>query len=463
LHKAPPASRSDDGSAGDLDAGAQPPSDALPVDAAKAQYQQAEQRAIRVAIDFLKKHQENASDEQTNDRPALRGKLRPVVEESFDARQRLQQAELKELRRRLTEIEQAIETREKNKDVIVNSRIDELLHAPAKSGSLTLPGSPGGPVTAPPGGPPPGTVANVRYVQDTVVENGRLIPITREITEYVKIQGATVPQPEDADDEPSAARPRTTFDASTGGAQGAGFAIGELDLDTRERLAQLDVQTAEEELEAATTDVRGLGKLFEKGAASHSALAERKKEQRQAEYQFERAKLKLEGLAGQRAELEAAAEAAVAEMQGEREKAAAAVASAEANYAAAKAQMQKIAADVESASSNRNFRNKAYDRMRKFFETKSIDAQTLDEAEERLHAANAAVAGAESAVATGKANVERSKSAIDEARAAMNVAELRLSAAQARRDRLIQRRASGKSESQPSEPVPTQPEVKASK
>ncbi|HEV7223699.1 MAG TPA: hypothetical protein VGN42_13410, partial [Pirellulales bacterium] len=56
---------------------AQDPPEAPALDKAQEQYQKAEQRAIDAAIGFLKKHQENASDEQTNDRPALRGKLRP--------------------------------------------------------------------------------------------------------------------------------------------------------------------------------------------------------------------------------------------------------------------------------------------------------------------------------------------------------------------------------------------------
>ncbi|HEV7223737.1 MAG TPA: hypothetical protein VGN42_13600 [Pirellulales bacterium] len=437
LHKAPPASRSDDGSAGDLDAGAQPPSDALPLDAAQEQYQKAEQRAIDVAIGFLKKHQQSASDAPANDRQTLRDKLRPVVEESFDARQRLQQAELKDLRRRLAEIEQAIEAREKNKDVIVNSRVDALLQGPAKSDSLPLSGSSESPVTAPPGGPPPGTVARVRYVQETVEENGRQIPIVRGITEYVKIQGATVPQPEDAGDEPSAAPRRTTSDASTGEARGPASAVGEFDLDTRERLARLDVQTAEAESEAATADVRLLQQMFEQGAASQSALADRKKEQRQAEYQFKRAKLKLEGLAGQRAEFEAAAEAAVAEARAEVEREGAKVRVAEANATAAMAQKQQREADVGAAAASHEFQQKKYDRMRKLATVeKAVDFRVVDNEQEKLLVAEATLVGAKSAVATAEANVTQAKSAVEEAQAAMNVAKLRLQAAEVRPNRL---------------------------
>lgn len=424
-------------------AGAQDPPEA-PVDAAKKRYEASYQRAI----DFLIEHQGQKleSDGQAADRQSPRDKLRPLVEETFEARQRLQQAELKELRRRLAEIEQAIETREKNRDVIVNSRVDELLHAPAKSGSLPLPGSPESPAAAIP--PPPGTAARVRYIQETVEENGELITRRKPLNEY-----ETVPWPEDLDDQPPAA---------TGEGRSPASAVGEFDLDTRERLARLDVQMAEAESEAATADVRLLQQMFERGAASQSALAERKKEQRQAEYQFKRAKLKLEGLAARRVDLEAAAEAAVAEMQGERQKAAATVASAEANLAATSAQQEKMGADIEAAKANYAFREKNYARMQKLFEVKSIEAQVLDEAEEQRAAAKAALHGANSAVATAKANVEQAKSAIEEAQAAFNVAELRLKAAQARHDRLLQRPAPEKPAPQGSNPNPSQTQDKAS-
>src|SRR6185437_941146 len=119
--------------------------------------------------------------------------------------------------------------------------------------------------------------------------------------------------------------------------------------------------------------------MFKQGAASQIALAERKKERRQAEYQFKRAKLQLEGLAGQRAELEAAAEAAVDEARAEVEREGAKVRVAEANVAAFTAKMQTMEADITAAKGTLAFCEKKYVRMQKLFEVKSIDAQLLDE------------------------------------------------------------------------------------
>ncbi|HXT58460.1 MAG TPA: hypothetical protein VN699_07490 [Pirellulales bacterium] len=390
LSDAPPADRSGGAFADDLDAGAQPASGALPVDAAKEQYQKAVRHASDVLTGLLIQHSKDAPGDQANDRRALRDKLRPLVEETFDSRQRLQQAELKELRRRLAEIEQAIQEREKNKEVIVNSRVDELLDS--NSAETGIPNF------------------DVRN-NETGQPVGKL--------------------------SPSRAPSRQVSEKAIDERNDATSADGEFDFDTRERLAQLDVQAAQEECSAAERDLLRLEELFKKGAARESDIQSKEKELRRAKRELQRAEFMLEGLSGRRAELSAAAEADVAEAEAEVARAAAKVDVAKATAEAAKAQTQKVEADIEAAKANYAFRQKTHDRMQKLFETKSIDSQTLDEAEKQFATAKAAFDGARSTLATSKANIMQANSAIAEAQAEKNVAEQRLRAAQLHFDRFI--------------------------
>jgi len=445
-----------------------------PLDAAKKQYQEASQRATRVALDFLQQATQQSPGPQANDRQAIRDKLRPLVEQSFDARQRLQQAELNELRARLAEIEQAIAQREQRKDAIVDSRIDELLNpsaeragagfvyetvvkdgkeiviarwvgpgnnpaaapvpAPAPAGRVPQPGTALSP--PPPVDLPPGTELRVREVQEVVVENGERKPVTRRFYETVRTGQSAAPQDNGESSDESLGPPRKSDEHSTGD-QAAASADGGFDLRTRERLAQLDLEAAEEDRQAAEQDLALCQQLYEKGATSLTAIREKEKELRQAKRALKRAKAMLEVLALERTELQAAAEADVAEAQTEVEREAAKVRVAEANVDAAMAQRVQLEANVEGATSSLSFQRKVFDRLNQLARVeKAVDMRSVDEKEEKLREAQATLSRAQAAVITGKANVEKAKSAAEEARAAMQVAEARLHAAQARRERL---------------------------
>jgi multidrug efflux pump subunit AcrA (membrane-fusion protein) len=58
---------------------------------------------------------------------ALKAKLKSEVETAFQERQKSQSAELEQLRNRLTQIEQTISDREKNREAIINHRVEELI------------------------------------------------------------------------------------------------------------------------------------------------------------------------------------------------------------------------------------------------------------------------------------------------------------------------------------------------
>src|SRR5215469_3656421 len=92
----------------------------VPLDAAKEEYLRAVQRAADAFREYRDKGQAVEPQE-------LRGKIRPLVEESFEARQRLQKAEVEAIGRRLADIEQSIDNREKNKEAIINARIEDVL------------------------------------------------------------------------------------------------------------------------------------------------------------------------------------------------------------------------------------------------------------------------------------------------------------------------------------------------
>jgi uncharacterized protein (TIGR03067 family) len=62
----------------------------------------------------------------------LRAKLVKSVEEAFNERQKSQSAELEQLRKRLNQIETAISTREKNREAIINRRVEELINPDLK-------------------------------------------------------------------------------------------------------------------------------------------------------------------------------------------------------------------------------------------------------------------------------------------------------------------------------------------
>jgi len=88
-------------------------------------YNQLEQRAARLA----EQHRDLRlkATRTPGDAEALKGQLTDVVNEAFEARQRLQRAELSQLRQRLAGIEQQIATRDRIKDEIVDRRVEELL------------------------------------------------------------------------------------------------------------------------------------------------------------------------------------------------------------------------------------------------------------------------------------------------------------------------------------------------
>src|SRR5690606_10857873 len=58
----------------------------------------------------------------------VRTELAKAVEAAFEKRQQAQMAELDELRKRLNEIEAAISKREKNREAIINRRVEELIN-----------------------------------------------------------------------------------------------------------------------------------------------------------------------------------------------------------------------------------------------------------------------------------------------------------------------------------------------
>lgn len=114
--------------------GAQPPSGGLSVEIVREQYQQQEELVTNALNDALKTGRGAGPEE----RQALRDKLRLAVEGSFSVRQVLQQAELENLRRRLDELEQARQDREKHKAAIIDARVDELLSGQPAEGTVRI-------------------------------------------------------------------------------------------------------------------------------------------------------------------------------------------------------------------------------------------------------------------------------------------------------------------------------------
>ncbi len=448
---------------------AQEPSIQLPIDSAHDKYRNAEQQAINAAVEFLKRRSKAGSGAQGDNQQTFRNKLRQLVEESFDARQRLRQAELKELRRRLAEIEQAVAQREKHKDAIVDLRVDKLMNM--KRSAL-----PGAPARWPPSlsnqGPqetvpdansplPAGSETRVvRYVQEQVEINGEVKTVTRPVIEYQRIPGASVPpyRPslEDSSPEPRGA----TKDEANSEARRS--AEDSFDFNTREQLAQLELESAETEHAAVEKELDRVRKLHKQRAIEESVLGDKEREHRQAEFQLRRAKLNLEGLARQRAELQAAADAEVAEAEEEVKRATSHVTIAEANAAAARGQLKQMEAEAEEAESNLSFCTKVYERLKDLaLVQKAVDMKLVDEKEGKMLAAQAALRTAQAALPAGKARVEQADASIQEARAALHITELRLKAAQARRGRLKPGDAPDTVEAGPSESVPAKPEDKS--
>ena len=455
---------------------AQTPSGGSSIGDARKQYDEAELSARSLVSSIL----DGDLETPVADKAALREKLRPLVEESFKARQQLQQAELEELRRRLGEIERTIEEREKHKEAIVNSRIDALLAAP----TATLRNQPAGENAAPnnkparifnqraydewtnprsipnqisPGSPeaalpklPPGMEARVRNIQENVEVNGVTTTITRPVIEYVQIERPKGGQSEDVAMEPYAPASRKADGNSFGEAKNPGSLENAADLDTRERLALLDLQPAQDKVDDAEKALSHSRKLQDKGYASELEVSSREKDLRHAAIELRRAKVRLEGLAAQRIELQTAAESALAETEAEVERATAKVKVAEANVAAAEAKKAQLDADVDGAKSNRAFQAKRFDRLKSLAREKAIDSTLVDEAEEKLHAAEAALSSAQAVAAHGGADIDQAKAALIEVRAELNIAEARRRAAQARRDRLT--RQTPQSEADPLKP-----------
>ena len=447
-----------------------------PLDAAKKQYQEAAQRASSLAVDLLKRANQQSPDAEAADRQAIRDKLRPLVEQSFDARQRLQQAELNELRGRLAEIERSLAQREQRKGAIVDSRIDELLNpsagraesgfvyeevvkdgkripiarwigpgnnpaAPAVSAPTPVnggshPGTALSPTPAPLANLPPGTELRVRYVQEEqVLPNGERKMVRIPVYETAEIRQSAAPLDNGASSDATIEPRRQSDDRSTRDKAAAAAAEG-FDLETRERLAQLDVEQAQAERPAASEELDRLRKLYEKGAAPESAVLTASKRAVDADYALKRAKLKLEGLARERQTQQFAAEAEILRAKVEIKRAEAKYDAAKATAAAADAEVQKLESDVEAAKANHEFRQKVYKRLQELAGQGTVDVRLLDEKEEQSEAARAALAAAEAALQKGSASVWQAKAGVEEAVADHDLARELLRAAQARHERL---------------------------
>lgn len=452
------------------EAGAQPPSGGISIGAAQKIFDEADSRAADLAKSILDAQDDSAA----GDRQSLRERLRPVVEESFNARQQLQHAKLEQLRRRFAEIEQAIQEREENKEAIIKSRIEELLLGKImdrrKEGALGY--SPDGVKNFPPGpenrqpsivpqpGPPenlpPGTEVRERYVDKQVEVNGELRTFKVPVYEAVKTRQPNA-APHDGDANDGFVAPPRKSDAPSMTNHGVASAPGAFDFVARERLAQIDMEEAEEKRAAAEQDFARLRQLYERGAAPERAFHEGEKELQQAERALKRARATLEALALERTELAAAADADVAEAEAEVKRAEAKVEGAKASVDAALAEINRLEAEVESAKSNCDFRDKALKRLQKLVSEKAVDVTLLDEKEEQRGAARAALAAAEASLRNGSALAVRAKAAVSEAEQDLNVAKARLRAAQARRERLMHRAATDPVGAHPAPSADSQP------
>lgn len=378
---------------------------------AKRQFLQAEERAGAVIRDSAVDDFLDSSDE---DRQSLRDKLRPVLEESFDARQRLQRAELAALRRRLTEIEQAIAARETSKAAIVSARLDSLLLS-MNGTQETIQYVQGGEIKTktirvPASGqlPNSGSAGNVFYpaTSPTAPSGGRYPPGNQQSLEVAEVS------PKEQN--------RTGSDV-------------QFDIETREQLAQIDLQEAREECDAAEKQLQLARQLHESARGSYSEVAARENDLRRAKAELDRAKVKLEGLARQR---ESVAKAAVADAEGQWNMAVGIVRAKEGNHDGATARLQKAEASLQAAAAKRDYELKQYQRLQELVASKVVDANVVEEHKAKLASAEAAAAEATSDLKVAKAYFNDTARQLAEARAAVPVAEAKLREAEAEHDRL---------------------------
>lgn len=406
----------------------QTPSNAKnPLAEARQRFLDVESRVGFVLRDSVVEGFLNPSDASTDQRQAMRDKLRPVLEESFDARQRLQHAELEALRRRLAEIEQAIAAREKSKAAIVDARLESLF--------LSMNGTA---ATAP--GAYTYEVREEQYSENGQLKKRQVPVVVRRTTRVPGGQlpeegrsGVVLPPSLPASGEP----PREIPEAGTK-EQNETASEAQFDFETRERLAQIDLLEAEEQYDAEEKQLKQARRLHETGAMSESGLATFEKNLRRARADRDRAKVKVEGLARLR---EAAAKAAVAEAEGERDMAVGIVRAKENNQVGAQASLQKAEADLKAATAKRDHHSKDYQRVQNLADTGAADASLVEDRKDKLAGAEAEWAAARSAVNAAKAYVKDTEAQLEEARTAVPVAEAKLREAQTQLDRLLRRSA----------------------
>lgn len=400
---------------------AQSPSSGPSVEAAKQSIDEIDQRLGKAISTFFAKHPLNSAEK----RDALREELRPLVDEAFNARQRLQEAELDALRRRLAEIEQAIQTREKNRAIIINARLDELVTGRSVSGQ------------------------RAGYLERRITVDGKEAIVPVPIYAVPRpTSPALTPTPAPVSTQDPNAR-TATADAQppvrAGGqrrmdARGeqAEVPFADYDIETRERLAQIDVTAAEEDLAGAEKGFQRTRALSEQGSISAQALTSSEKELRHAKAELERAKAKRNGLARQRTELEEAATAAVADAQAQRNQADAKLAETEAALATGEAQHEERLAAVEAIRAKIAQTQERYTRLHELDKEGAVSARQLREQEAAIENGKADLATAVGSVKTAEAVVAGLKPAIDAAKAELQRADRRVEAAQARLTRLKQ-------------------------
>ncbi len=92
------------------------------------QYEAAEQEAQAAAQQWRQLTAKSGDVQTTVEIGAARAKLQAAVAKAFDARQKLQQAELLDMQRRIYSLAGTIDSREKLKDQIIDRRVQELLN-----------------------------------------------------------------------------------------------------------------------------------------------------------------------------------------------------------------------------------------------------------------------------------------------------------------------------------------------
>lgn len=402
----------------------QSPSNAKnPLAEARQRFLEVESRVGFVLRDSVVDGFLNPSDAPADQRQPLRDKLRPVLEESFDARQRLQHAELEALRRRLAEIEQAIAAREKSKAAIVDARLDSLL--------LSMNGAP---ATA--SGGYTYEVREEQYFENGELKKRQVPVVVRRTTPVPGGQlpeqgrlGGVLPSPLPAGGQP----PREIPEAGTK-EQNETASEAQFDLETRERLAQIDLQEAQEEYDAEEKQIKQARRLHETGAMSESGLAMFEKKLRRARAELDRAKVKVEGVKRQR---EAAAKEAVADAEGQRNIAVGMVRQKEGNRNGAQELLKEAEAALEAAAAKRDYEVKQGERIQKLFDSKAVEATVVEEQKQKLAAADAAWANARAKAKTANAFLKDTEVQLEEARAAVPVAEANLREARAQLDSLV--------------------------